>query len=109
MTLGKPIRQGSPRHLITLTRKHTSSNVVSDQEVAVTPKSKQPVGRPEKDESEKRDKLRVTVPMNEAEKAQIAAALKALTAEYGMEVKEAVWGRKVLLEAARAVVTRKKK
>jgi undecaprenyl pyrophosphate synthase len=98
-----------PQAIITLTQQHTPSNVVSDQEVAVTPKSKQPVGRPEKDESEKRDKLRVTVPMNEGEKAEIAAALKALTAEYGMEVKEAVWGRKVLLEAARAVVARKKK
>jgi len=70
--------------------------------------SKKPVGRPALKDTEKREKLRVTVPMNRAEKAEIAEAVKAVSAEYGMPVAEAVWARKVLLEAARAVTGKTK-
>jgi hypothetical protein len=66
-------------------------------------------GQPEKPDSEKRDKLRVTVPLNEAEKAEIQKAVAAFSAEVGMDIPEAVWARKILLDAAkRGIVLAKK-
>jgi len=66
-------------------------------------------GQPEKPDSEKRDKLRVTVPLNEAEKTEIKKAVSAFSAEIGVEVPEAVWARKILLDAAkRAIILSKK-
>jgi maltose-binding protein MalE len=58
-------------------------------------------GRPETPDSEKRDKLRVTVPLNEEEKAEIKKAVAAFSAEVGVEVTEAAWARKILLDAAK--------
>ncbi len=66
-------------------------------------------GQPEKPDSEKRDKLRVTVPLNEAEKAEIKKAVAAFSAEVGMEVPEAVWARKILLDAAKRGIVLSKK
>jgi len=65
-------------------------------------------GQPEKPAAEKRDKLRVTAPMNQAEKAEIKQAVDLFSVEAGVPVAEAVWARKILLEAARAAIAAKK-
>lgn len=70
-------------------------------------KTKTKRGRPEKDETEKRDKFRVTATMTETEKAEVVEAVRLISSEY--KIPEAVWARKVLLEAARAVIASSKK
>ena len=86
----------------------TVGHTVYTPDMSKTEKKRGP-GQPEKPDSEKRDKLRVTVPLNEAEKAEIKKAVAAFSAEVGVEVPEAVWARKILLDAAkRGIVLAKK-
>jgi len=66
-------------------------------------------GQPEKPADEKRDKLRVTAPMNVAEKADIQKAVELFSKEVGVDVAEAVWARKILLKAAREAIAAAKK
>ncbi len=66
-------------------------------------------GQPKKPADERRDTLRVTAPMNAAEKADIQKAVELFSKEVGMDVAEAVWARKILLKAAREAIAAAKK